>query len=322
MTRTHLIAIVLVHILVSFVLSPIYSQSSEDLMGRWEGVHYYGDTTRLYNGVLLVRATTIDSMKMILTFEQLEEGKFKGKIHEHFYSDPKGSYYNAEVSGFINNGKIHFTTFVIKENKLPRGYRWCEPKATGFLVKKAESYFLHMSFMSTLTCTVGPAIAEKKILQNVTKTPADSSKQLPPQVTESIRPPAITPGPQSKQELLSISEKFKRRNRSVITTINVQSDSIKINFFDNATVDGDSISVFINGQLEVSHVRLRATPFSINVRFENGKNEIEIAMFAENLGTIPPNTALMQVVEGNKFHQAYLSSDNTSNAVIKIKRVR
>jgi hypothetical protein len=58
----------------------------------------------------------------------------------------------------------------------------------------------------------------------------------------------------------------------------------------------------------------------MNVKFEPGVNEIEVAMFAENLGTLPPNTALMQIVDGDTIHRAHLSSDTKSSAVIKIKR--
>ncbi len=112
-------------------------------------------------------------MKMILTVEQLQEGKFKGKVHEHFYSDPAGSYFNAEVTGFIDKEKIHFTSFDIKENRLPQGYRWCKPKATGVLIKNINSYSLNMSFETSLTCTVGPAVLERANLEAVTKKPSD-----------------------------------------------------------------------------------------------------------------------------------------------------
>ncbi len=35
-------------------LLPVMPNLQENLIGRWEGVHYYGDTTRLYDGSLLV----------------------------------------------------------------------------------------------------------------------------------------------------------------------------------------------------------------------------------------------------------------------------
>ncbi|MBC7826179.1 MAG: hypothetical protein H7122_00425 [Chitinophagaceae bacterium] len=320
MKKTNLFAIGLLFIF-SFTCFDIYSQSADDLKGRWEGVHYYGDTTRLYDGTLIVRASTIDSMKMILTIEQSQEGKFSGKLHEHFYSDPSGSYFNADVSGFIKNEKIHFTSFQIKERRMPEGNKWCKPTATGVLIKNENFFFLQMWFESSLTCTIGPAILQKRISENTTKAPIELQQPKPQEKIATTQksespPPAI----KQKSDSSFIIENFRRRNRSGNSTIIVQSGSIKINFVDNGTVDGDSISVFINGRLEAAHVRLTTTAFTMNVQFESGIDEIEVAMFAENLGSLPPNTALMQIVDGKKVHQAYLSSDATSNAVIKIKK--
>ena len=146
MKSGNLLAVLFVFALTYFTFLPGYSQTSEGLLGRWEGVHYYGDTTRLVNGTLIVRSITIDSMRMILTIDQVQDGTFKGKLHEHFYSDPKKHYFNADITGSIKNDQLKFTSFDIKENRLPSGYRWCPPKATGVLVKSLNSLFLHMAF--------------------------------------------------------------------------------------------------------------------------------------------------------------------------------
>jgi hypothetical protein len=319
MKARNLFKILLLSVFGNVVSPDSFSQSSEDLKGRWEGVHYYGDTTRLYDGTMIVRASTIDSMKMILTIEHLKEGKFMGKVHEHFYSDPTGSYFKANVSGIIEDEKIHFTSFEVKENKLPPGNRWCKPKATGVMVKKEKLFSLHMSFESTLTCTVGPAILERKVSENIM-----TSEPTPAQPVSEKKEVSIQEAKRLVVNIDSsiIAEKFKARKRFGNTIFTVQSDSININFFDNGMVDGDSISVFINGKLKVAHVLLSTSVYSINVKFEKDDDELEVAMFAENLGSIAPNTALMQIIDGKKIHQAYLSSDTTSNAVIRIRRVK
>ena len=43
-------------------------------------------------------------------------------------------------------------------------------------------------------------------------------------------------------------------------------------------------------------------------------------MFADNLGSIPPNTALMIISDGVKEHEVRLSSSFEKNATIRIKR--
>ena len=42
-------------------------------------------------------------------------------------------------------------------------------------------------------------------------------------------------------------------------------------------------------------------------------------MYAENLGSIPPNTALMVIYDGKKRYELNISSSKTSNGVIRFK---
>jgi hypothetical protein len=46
----------------------------------------------------------------------------------------------------------------------------------------------------------------------------------------------------------------------------------------------------------------------------------EVAMFANNLGSLPPNTALMVVSDGKKRYEVRLSSSLDKNAVVRIRR--
>jgi hypothetical protein len=43
-------------------------------------------------------------------------------------------------------------------------------------------------------------------------------------------------------------------------------------------------------------------------------------MFANNLGAIPPNTALMLIYDGKKRYEVRLSSSLEKNAAVNIKR--
>ena len=48
---------------------------------------------------------------------------------------------------------------------------------------------------------------------------------------------------------------------------------------------------------------------------KTGKSN-ELIMYAENLGSIPPNTALMIVYDGEKRHEINISSSKTSNGMV------
>ena len=117
-----------------------------------------------------------------------------------------------------------------------------------------------------------------------------------------------------------VESQFKERENVVVQEIEVNSDSLKIDFYDNGEVDGDSISVFFNQQLMAFSQRLSTRSLHFDITLDASKQFNELSMFADNLGSIPPNTALMIVSDGVKEHQIRLSSSLDKNATIRIKR--
>jgi hypothetical protein len=102
-----------------------------------------------------------------------------------------------------------------------------------------------------------------------------------------------------------------------IQEIRVDTGTLKLDFYDNAEIDGDSVTVTVNGDVKVSHQRLGLRPISINVKVDTEHPEQEVTMIGENLGTIPPNTALLIVTAGNKRYQLFLSSDGKKNSQVR-----
>jgi len=62
---------------------------------------------------------------------------------------------------------------------------------------------------------------------------------------------------------------------------------------------------------------LSAKPVSVNIKIDKQRPEQEVIMVGENLGTIPPNTALMIINAGEKRYQLYLTSDEKKNAMVR-----
>jgi hypothetical protein len=52
------------------------------------------------------------------------------------------------------------------------------------------------------------------------------------------------------------------------------------------------------------------------------KDENEIKLFAENLGEIPPNTALMIISSGERRIELNLSASLTNNAVVVFRKLK
>ncbi len=118
-----------------------------------------------------------------------------------------------------------------------------------------------------------------------------------------------------------VTEKEFTRRKSVIThEVEVESDSIRVEVYDNGEIDGDIISVFYNQQLILNSQKLTHRSIRINLVLDPAKSSNEISMFAENLGLIPPNTALMVITDGKNKFEVPVSSSLERNATISIKR--
>jgi hypothetical protein len=120
----------------------------------------------------------------------------------------------------------------------------------------------------------------------------------------------------------TIEEKFIVRKKKVFTTIPITGDSIALSFYDNAIVDGDSISLFLDGKMLFNHIRLSDKPYNLKIATTDIREESELVMVAENLGAIPPNTSYMVAMVGEKRFTANLSSTEDSSAVIRLRKVK
>jgi len=106
------------------------------------------------------------------------------------------------------------------------------------------------------------------------------------------------------------------RKEDLMKTVVVDSSSIKIELYDDATIDNDTVTVFINNKLLLYRKMLTDKPLTIYFNAFPG-TEYELVMYADNLGSIPPNTALMVVTAGDKKFEVYLSSSEEKSAAVK-----
>jgi len=118
----------------------------------------------------------------------------------------------------------------------------------------------------------------------------------------------------------TIEQKFITRKKILTKEIPITGDSIELRFYDNAEIDGDSISLFLNDQLIFQHIRLTGNAYIIKLAVSELKETNELIMVAENLGSIPPNTSYMVAVMGDKRYDARLESTEGSSAMIRLKK--
>lgn len=117
-----------------------------------------------------------------------------------------------------------------------------------------------------------------------------------------------------------VADQYKQRENEVVEELIVESDSLRIDFYDNGEVDGDSISIFFNDKLLASSQKLSVSAIHLNIGLDSTKEVNTLSMFADNLGNIPPNTALMLVYDGRKRYEVRLTSNFQKNAMVKIRK--
>jgi hypothetical protein len=106
------------------------------------------------------------------------------------------------------------------------------------------------------------------------------------------------------------------RQPTLVKTITLHASDVKIELYDDGVIDGDSVTVFINNKLLLYHQMLTDRPLTIHFNaFPN--TEYELVMYADNLGTIPPNTSLLMVTSGSEKYEAFMSSSEQQSATIR-----
>ncbi len=199
-------------------------------------------------------------------------------------------------------------------SKIPRNvpgtgspcYNGKQPKP--FSEKENNPFIKNQPQPKTEKPALKPAPAPKPKPGTPSKTP-ETNKNVQP--VKPNKDPVI-PITKEKAELPQrISERKKEEQGKL--TVNARTVYLKI--YDNGVVDGDTVSVYFDGKLLVDKQRLSEK--AIEVQIELQDNDIhELTLFAENLGGIPPNTALIVVTAGSKRYELRSSADLKKNAVL------
>ena len=125
---------------------------------------------------------------------------------------------------------------------------------------------------------------------------------------------------EKKQDLEKLRVSFDQRKTVMNTAIEIESDSVRISFYDNGIIDGDSITIFINKVPVLTHQLLSEKALNMYLAMNDINADTELSMYAENLGKYPPNTALMVITDGTKRKEIFLSSSLTQNSSVVLKK--
>ncbi|HEX6170255.1 MAG TPA: hypothetical protein VFZ33_11200 [Chitinophagaceae bacterium] len=108
-----------------------------------------------------------------------------------------------------------------------------------------------------------------------------------------------------------------------IRDISFNSDSLLLSFYDNGTIDGDTISMVLNGQIIAEKIKLTTNAFRITIPTKINQNDsLMLIMHAESLGLIPPNTGLLIIQDGATRHEIRFEGDLQRSSAIVLRKKR
>ncbi len=104
--------------------------------------------------------------------------------------------------------------------------------------------------------------------------------------------------------------------------VEFKSDSLELALYDNGEVDGDTVSVLLNGEVIIAKQGLKTSASKKTIYVQPGSDELILVLYAENLGKYPPNTGLLVVHDGEDVYQVRFSADLQQNASVIFRRKR
>jgi len=107
------------------------------------------------------------------------------------------------------------------------------------------------------------------------------------------------------------------RNRTVVKTetIKLTRPTIDVFIYDNHLVDGDTLSIFFNGEWVLRNYGVVKEKKKLTLNLMENTNNYMV-LFAENLGSKPPNSAVVYFVDGKQKRYITLNSDMTQCSAI------
>ena len=305
--------------------------SSQDITGLWSGTLYNDSTQQTYQYEIAISD---------------DHDKLNGYSHTWFLLEDKRFYGVKKVKIRQSNGKI-----IIEDNGLIANNYPVAPakkvRQLNVLTLEIKDSILILSGPFTTNATkeyrplTGYVTLTRKndywksdLVPHLKELGRDQDLSFVPKQIETSKPE-----PKNKLQIdnkspgnLSLNNKAPLNNNNRVSvlpaaevnmrktvvqeTVFFKSDSLQIALYDNGEVDGDTVSVLMNGKIFLANERLGTKAIKKTIHVDHNTDKIELVMYAENLGSIPPNTGLMVIRDGKDIYEVRFSGDLQQNASI------
>ena len=204
------------------------------------------------------------------------------------------------------------------------------PQETKLISTLEEMNLLNsLGFMQPEKSSIKPEI-EKDIAATSVKPGKPSRKKRPsaddPKKEKAPPAPLVVVAAEEKKpapDTIKAAAELATRETEVIQNVFFKSDSLVLKLYDHGVIDGDTVSVVLNGKVIVARQGLKGKPFVsvIHVTPELG-DSLLLVMYAESLGSIPPNTGLLIVQDGDNRYEIRFEGTKQKSSAILLTRKR
>jgi len=109
------------------------------------------------------------------------------------------------------------------------------------------------------------------------------------------------------------------RENVLAKKIVTHSKTISMDLIDNGTIDNDTITIYDNYVLMQDRNRLSYKAIHFDLKFDETHKSHEVIIVANNLGAVPPNTALLIYKDARQTEEIPINTNLTQNAKLIIE---
>ena len=278
------------------------------LEGNWEAEGCVPGTMRLINSAFQNDENLPTPLGKWVGYVSQDDRDYGFYFETEFLPDGKGnSYIVSEGNGGSANHILNWTYFdelvTFEETEISRKtsgeWRWCMKSAELVFSESENKKMLRGSwkgYIEGYTQESGPCAPGTLYLE-----------QIIPEKKETVKIPEFQPYVEDEGRKVKVGR-----------VLEVSGESIRIKVWDNGIVDGDVLSLFLNGKKILDNHRVSKRKYGMNVKLEKKTNYL--ILHAEDLGDITPNTVAVSVDDGKKEQIIILSSNLRESGAVMIRQ--
>lgn len=116
----------------------------------------------------------------------------------------------------------------------------------------------------------------------------------------------------------NVPSTLQGRPVQVLGTVELLSRIVTFNVWDSGQIDGDEISLNVNGRWVIENYTLSATKRAISVTLPS-RGYSYVVLYAHNEGSVSPNTAAVSINDGTREQNLVLSANLRTNGAYNLR---